>query len=97
MAGIAPDMTVRLTDGTEYRVANSYADMLSWERYAMAHGLDKTKALFAMSGFYAWRGARKQGVCGQDTDLDTFAERIDTFEMDDPEEPVPPPPAPGAG
>lgn len=95
MSALAPDLSVTLSDGTEFRVVNTLADTLAWERYALAHGLEVTGATITMIVFYAWRGARKQGLSAGE-DLDVFAERVTDFAMD--EEPAPlDPTQPGRG
>lgn len=86
---LTPAATVTLTDGTEYRVETSMADLLAWERYALANGLEPTGAVMSMLIFYMWRAARKTGVCPNDVGLDAFAERIADFDVDD-EEPANP-------
>jgi hypothetical protein len=97
MSALAPDMTVTLNDGTDYRVENSMVDLMAWERYAVAHGLEPMGVPITMMMFYCWRGARKHGICPQDVDLDTFAARIDGFELDDDEPPNPTQPGHGDG
>ena len=90
MAALTPHLTVNLTDGTEYRAETSMADLMAWERYALAHGMEPMGATITMMVFYAWRAARKSGICAQGEDLDAFAERIDEFDIDDDDEPVNP-------
>lgn len=96
MASLAPDLTVTLTDGTRYEVHNSMADTLAWEKYALANGLEVMGATITMIVFYAWRGARKQGISAGE-DLEVFAERIDEFDIDEAEAPDPTRPGRGDG
>lgn len=96
-AAMSPTITVRLTDGTEYRVVTGFGDVMGWEKYARAHDLDFDMS-FTMLGFYAWRGARQQGICPQDVGLDEFVGRFDGFPVPElGDEPDPTRPALGDG
>lgn len=94
---IAPNLEVTLTDGTEYRVESTMSDLMAWERYAVAHGLEVLGSTITMMLFYAWRGARKLGICDEGTGLEAFADRISDFDIDEPEPVDPTRPAHGAG
>lgn len=98
MAGIFPDFHVTLDDGTEYEALVKFKDARAFEQFCAREDIDVTSSPFTMGVFYAWREARKQGLCAPDESLDDFGDRIDHLRKHYAgDTPVPTGPAPGAG
>lgn len=92
-------LRVTLADGRSFGIDPNLNDLAAWERYAMAHGMGDNPSAYTVNqaNFQIWRGARKLGVCDQDTKLEEFIERVRTFEVEDDDAPDPTLPVPGDG